>query len=172
MTPPAPLPVVTIVVAVTRNGAIGRGGDMLFHIPDDLRHFRRITMGHPVVMGRKTFESLPGGALPGRRNIVITRDPSRRFEGAETADSLFEALTLCADEPEIMIIGGGEIYREAIAVADRIELTLIDAEVDDADTFFPEVSRELWDLVSDSGRVVDSRSGLGLNYWTFERKQS
>jgi len=105
---------ITIVAAVTSDAAIGIGGDMLYHISDDLRRFKRITMGHPIIMGRKTFQSLPGGALPGRRNIVISRNHDFKPENCEVFDSLDAAIVACEDSDEVMIIGGGEIYRLAL----------------------------------------------------------
>lgn len=138
-------PSIIIIAAVTRDLAIGHRGDLLYHISDDLRRFRSLTMGHPIVMGRTTFESFPKGALPGRRNIIVTRNPSYQAPGAETAESLREALALAAtpaegiDSSRIYIIGGGQIYRQALPLADTLELTLIDAVRPDADTRFPHV---------------------------------
>lgn len=137
-----------IIVAIDRNGAIGRGGDLLFHISADLRRFKSLTMGCPIIMGRKTFESFPKGPLPGRRNIVVTRNPEYRRDGIETASSLTQALELAADAPDVYIIGGGEIYRQAITLADRLDLTEIDASVPDADTFFPPIDPELWHIAA------------------------
>lgn len=140
------LPSLAIIVATTRDFAIGRGGDLLFHISDDLKRFKTLTMGHPIIMGRKTFESFPKGALPGRRNIVITRNPDYSAHGVETAKSLEEALAMCPASSECFVIGGGEIYAAALPLASRIELTLIDAEVPDADTWFPTLSNREWSL--------------------------
>lgn len=158
---------VTIIAAVARDGAIGLRGDMPFHISADLRRFKQLTMGHPLVMGRKTFESLPGGALPGRRNIVVTRNESFAAPGAERAGSLDEALAMCADA-EVMIIGGGEIYRQAMPMADCLELTEIDAEVPDAEVFFPPVGDE-WTTVAESAPAVDPRSGAEYRFVTYRR---
>lgn len=126
---------VHIIVAIDRNGAIGRAGDMLYHLGADLRRFKRLTMGHPLIMGRKTFDSLPNGALPGRRNIVVTRNSQWESAGAERAGSLGEAFSLAGDG-DVFVIGGGEIYRQAMPFADVLDITEIDAESDDADTFF------------------------------------
>lgn len=130
-------PVVTMIVARLRNGAIGRAGGMPFHIPADLRHFKASTMGKPMIMGRKTFDSLPGGALPGRRNIVVTRNENWSAPGAERASSVEEALAMCHGMEEVMVCGGGEIYRRMMPVADRLIVTEIDAEIPDGDTFSP-----------------------------------
>jgi dihydrofolate reductase len=123
-----------LVVAVAANGVIGAGGTMPWHLPADFRRVKSLTMGKPLVMGRKTFESLPG-LLPGRRHIVITRDPEWHAEGAEVAHSLDEALHL-ANAPHIVIFGGAEIYAQALPRAHRIELTEIHAEIP-GDTHMP-----------------------------------
>lgn len=127
---------INIIVAATLDGAIGLRGDMLYYIRPDLQRFKALTTGHTVIMGRKTFESLPKGALPNRRNIVITRQTDFRAPGAELAHSLQEALNMAGGE-EIFIIGGESIYRAAMPLAQRLYLTQIHAERPDADTFFP-----------------------------------
>lgn len=160
----------SIIVAATRNNAIGRGGDMLFHISGDLKYFKATTMGKPIIMGRKTFESFPNGALPGRRNIVITRNRSYSAPGIETVASLDEAIAAAADAPEVMIVGGGEIYRQAFPKAHRLYLTLIDEEVADADTFLDGYKPEEWDLVSASEPMTDNKSNINYRFLTFERK--
>lgn len=132
---------IAIIAAVTADNAIGRGGDLIFHIREDLKRFKTLTMGHTVVMGRHTWDSLPKGALPGRRNIVVTRNRSLTFPGAESAASLPDAIELAraAGETEAFIIGGAQIYDAAINLADRLELTMIDATAPDADVHFPAV---------------------------------
>lgn len=166
-------PVVTIIVAVARDGAIGRRGDLLFHISDDLRRFKRLTMGHPIVMGRKTFESFPKGPLPGRTNIVVTRSGDYDGRGATVAGSLDEALKAAAaeDTGRIFIIGGGEIYRQAFGIADALELTDIDASVDDADTFFPAVNDVDWKLTEESEPMTDPRTGISYSFKTYARRR-
>lgn len=131
-------PKVKIIAAVCRNGAIGRGGDLLFHISDDLRRFKTLTLGHPIIMGRKTFESFPKGPLPGRRNIVISRRTDYAPAGAEVYPTPEAALEACDGADEVFIIGGGEIYRQFMPIADELLLTEIDAAPDNADTFFPD----------------------------------
>lgn len=123
-----------LVVAVTQNGVIGAGGTLPWHIPADLRHFKTLTMGLPMVMGRKTFDSLPG-MLPGRRHIVITRDPSWQADGAEAAGGLENALKL-ANAAKVAVIGGAEIFALALPLASRIELTEIKADIP-GDTLMP-----------------------------------
>lgn len=160
---------VTIIAIVASNGAIGKGGDQPFHISADFKHFKAVTLGKPVVMGRRTFEALPGGALPGRRNIVITRNGEWSAPGVETAASLERALAMCADVPEVMIIGGGEIYRSAMPLADRLMITRVDAAVEDADTFFPEIATGEWALVEESGTMTDPRSSHTFRFVTYAR---
>ncbi|MCM1067567.1 MAG: dihydrofolate reductase [Muribaculaceae bacterium] len=126
-----------LIVAIDRKGAIGRKGQLLHHISADLRRFKALTTGHTVVMGRKTFESLPKGALPNRRNIVVSRTPAYSAPGIEVAQSLDAALAMAGEDA--FVIGGAEIYRQALPKARTLHLTVIDAESDDADTFFPAI---------------------------------
>ena len=156
--------VISIIVACAGAGAIGRGGDLLFHISDDLKRFKRLTMGKPVIMGRKTFESFPNGALPGRRNVVITRQADYSAPSVETAQSLDDALSMCAGADEVFVIGGGEIYRQALPAADRIYLTEIDAEVPDADTFMPEIDMTKWSDTEASAYMTDPRKGVRYRF--------
>lgn len=128
---------ITIIAAVCRNGAIGRRGQLLYHISDDLRRFKALTMGHPIIMGRKTFESFPKGPLPGRRNIVITRSADYAPAAVEVVHSPQEALQAVEGVDNAYVIGGAEIYRAMLPVADELELTEIDAAPTDADAFFP-----------------------------------
>ena len=126
-----------LIVAIDRKGAIGRAGDQLYYIKEDLRHFKALTIGNTIIMGRKTFEALPKGALPGRKNIVVTRNQSYSAPGAETAHSIAEAVAMA--ENEAFIIGGAEIYRQGLPLADILHITVIDDETSDADTFFPPI---------------------------------
>ena len=132
----------TLIAAVARNGVIGRDGAIPWHLPGDLPRFKRITLGHPVIMGRKTWESL-GRPLPGRRNLVISRTPGLNLSGAEVFRSLQEALAACTVQEEIFVIGGTEAYREALPLAQRLLLTEIDADID-GDAFFPPLDRTQW----------------------------
>lgn len=159
----------TIIAAVAHDGAIGRNGDLAFHISADLKRFKALTTGHTVVMGRRTFESLPKGALPNRRNIVVTRNAAYGAPGIETAASLDEALAMAAGD-EIFIIGGGEIYRQAIGMADRLELTEIDADCQGADTFFPTVDPAQWQPVSATEPDTDPRTGTPYRFATYTRR--
>lgn len=160
---------ISIIVATGSDRAIGRNGDLAFHIRADLRNFKKITMGRPVIMGRKTFESLPNGALPGRRNIVISRNAAYSPAGAETACSLEKALALTAEADEVMIIGGGMIYEEAMPLADTLYITEIDATQPDADTFFPEIGAE-WTLTEATEPERDETSGLSYRFTRWGRR--
>ncbi len=149
-----------IIVAIDRRGAIGRGGDLLFYIKDDLRRFKALTMGNTLVMGRRTFESLPKGALPGRRNIVVSRNAAYTAPGIEVAPSLEAALALAADGPgDTFVIGGGQIYAQALAKADVLELTVVDAEAEAPDTYFPAIPL-------DDYRVEKIERGEGYSFVT------
>jgi dihydrofolate reductase len=130
--------IIALVVAVARNGVIGRGGDLPWRLPEDMAHFRDVTMGYPVVMGRRTWDSLraPYRPLPGRRNIVVTRNASWNVTGAERASSVDEALELVNGAERVSIIGGAQIFAAALPLADEVLLTEIDLDVD-GDTFFP-----------------------------------
>lgn len=141
---------VSIIVAAARDGAIGRQGGMIWHLPADLKHFKNITSGHTVIMGRRTFESLPKGALPRRRNIVVSRNPLFRAEGAEVFASLDDALRAARADGEVFIIGGAQIYKESMPIATRLYLTRIDAEAPDADAFFPDIDPARWQRISQS----------------------
>lgn len=132
----------SIVVAVARNGVIGRDNRLPWKLPKDLAYFKRVTMGHPVVMGRRTWESI-GKALPGRLNIVVTRNPSLDAPGATVVPSLAAAWKTAGDAAEVSVIGGTSIFREALPIADRIHLTEVEADVE-GDTFFPEFDRGEW----------------------------
>lgn len=147
-----------VIVAVSDNGAIGRDGDLLRHIPADLKRFKMLTMGHPVIMGRRTWESLPKGALPGRRNIVITSSSTFSAPGAESASSLEEAIAMCQINPVPFIIGGGQLYASALPYATELHVTRIFDSSPDADTFFPEINMDEWRLSEESERFNDGKN--------------
>lgn len=155
---------VSIIAIVARDGAIGIAGDQPFHIADDFRRFKALTLGKPIVMGRRTFEALPKGALPGRRNIVVTRSPEWSAPDTERAAAIEEALALAADAPETMIIGGGEIYRQAMPLATKLYITEVDAAVEGADTHFPAIDAGEWSLAESSPYYTDPRSGARYRF--------
>lgn len=151
---------VSMIVAIAKEGAIGRGGELLFHISDDLKRFKALTTGHAVIMGRKTFESLPKGALPGRRNIVVTRNSGYTAPAIETAPTLGEAVAMAlSGDDEPFIIGGGEIYRQGMGFASALYVTEIDAAVADADTFFPTIDPEVWAVAETSPWIIPTAIG-------------
>lgn len=165
---------VNMIVAAADNLAIGRGNDMPWHLSEDLKYFKKTTSGHTVIMGRRTFESI-GRPLPKRRNIVISRNPSASgltgVDGIECLSSLEEALDRCSQdaEKEVFIIGGGSIYAQAMKYADMIYLTHVHAEINDADTYFPEFASEEWKILSSSPEMKDEESGLIFNFEVFGR---
>lgn len=161
---------ISLVAAMTRNRVIGRDGGMPWHLPADLAHFKKVTMGRPVIMGRRTRESL-GRALPGRRNIVISRRRETAYPDAEVAASLEEALAACSDEEEVMILGGGEIYRQAMPRADVLELTWIETELE-GDTFFPEIDPGEWREVRSHYRPADEKNAWPMTFVRLERSYS
>lgn len=158
-----------IIAAMSRDLAIGRNGDLIWHLREDLRHFKALTLGHTVIMGRKTWQSLPKGALPGRQNIVISRNPDFSAPGALVCSSLQEALDK-ADTPEPFIIGGGEIYRLALPLARQLHITLIEAEYPDADTLFPRISEDEFSLTDSSEMYTDPSSSLTYRFLTYTRR--
>ena len=162
-------PEVNIIVAVAPDLAIGRGGDLLFHVSADLRRFKELTMGHPIIMGRKTFESLPKGALPGRRNIVVSRNSEYSAPGAEVVGSIEDAVSLCHEADKVFIIGGAQIYRRALDLADRLLLTRFDRSLPDADCFFPEISPDGWQSDYCSPWVSDEKSGVAYRFENLSR---
>ena len=134
-----------IIAAVAKNSVIGKDGKIPWHISEDFKHFKKETMGFPVIMGRKTFVSLPIQPLPGRENIVLTRSSDFSPEGVVVKHSLEEALDYCKDKEKVFIIGGAGVYKQAMDFADELELTEIEKEYE-GDTFFPEVNKNVWKL--------------------------
>lgn len=158
-----------LIAAVAADGAIGRNGDLAFHISADLKHFKELTMGHPVVMGRRTFESLPGGPLPGRLNIVLSASEGYSPADVSVAPTIEKALEIAsAADDTTFIIGGASVYARAMPLADRMELTRIDANCPDADTFFPAIGSE-WKKASEGPWTCDPRSGHRYRFETLVR---
>lgn len=159
----------SVIVAVAENGVIGGSGGLLWHISEDLQMFKRVTSGHPVVMGRKTFESL-GRPLPARTNVVITHNPDYRAEGITIARSLGEAIALFPALEEIFVIGGGEIYREAMPLADRLYLTRVGASYE-GDTRFPDWNPAEWSLISSEHHPRGKDFPHPFDFLVYERKR-
>lgn len=145
---------ISIIAAVARNRAIGLHNRLLYWLPNDLRRFKELTTGHTIVMGRLTFESLPKGALPNRRNIVLTHS-ERKFPGAETYSTLEDALNACTHDEEVFIIGGASIYKQTMPFADRLLLTEVNDTPNEADAFFPDYSD--WQLVASEQHEADEQ---------------
>lgn len=157
-----------IIVAVADDNAIGRDGNQPFFVSADLKHFKSLTMGHPIIMGRKTFEALPKGALPGRRNIIVTRTPGYKAEGAELACSIEDALSLVEGAGDAFVIGGASVYAQSMPFASRLYLTRIYARAEGADTFFPEIGSD-WQAVECGEINHDDKSGLYYRFEVMER---
>jgi len=157
---------ITLIAAMARNRAIGFDGDMPWHLPAELKHFKASTMGKPIVMGRKTWETI-GRALPGRQNIVVTRSRAFQAEGCTVVPSFDEAMEAAIGE-EVMIIGGGQLYRQALPLADRLILTLVDCEPE-ADTWFPEWNKDEWREINRRSQAADDNNALAYKVLKLER---
>ncbi len=157
-----------IVVAVDEAGGIGKNNQLLWHLPADLKHFKSITTGHPVIMGRKTFESI-GRPLPNRRNVVISRQQDLQIEGVEVVNSLKAAYALLAHEDLVFIIGGAQIYRESIQDAEKIHLTTVHHRFE-ADAFFPEMEPEVWQVVDRETHQADEKNAFSYSFITFIKR--
>jgi dihydrofolate reductase len=160
--------IVSIVVAIAENNAIGKNNQLLWHLPADLKHFKQITTGHTIIMGRKTFDSI-GRPLPNRRNIVVTRTAGLQIPGAEVTNTIAAALELCAAEDEVFIIGGAEIYKSALTLTDRIYLTRVHASYD-ADAFFPEIDFGTWKETNIEKQLPDEKNHVAYTFSTLLRK--
>lgn len=159
---------ISIVVAIAENNAIGKDNQLLWHLPADLKHFKDITNGHTIIMGRKTYDSI-GRPLPNRRNIVITRNTELDIPGVEITNSLNEALKLCTTEAEVFIIGGAELYKHALEATNRIYLTTVHHSYT-ADTFFPEIEPLEWNEISTEKHLPDEKNRVAYTFSTLERK--
>jgi dihydrofolate reductase len=161
---------ITIIAAAGENNALGKDKDLVWHLPDDFKRFKKLTSGHTIIMGRKTFESFPK-PLPDRIHIVVTRNRDYQKTGAVVVHSLQKALEAAKHDPQPFVIGGGEIYKQALPYAEKIELTRVHAEVD-ADTFFPEIDESKWELVKEEYHPKDERHEYAFTYLTYVRKLS
>lgn len=159
--------IVTMVVAIAENHAIGKNNQLLWHLPKDLKHFKQITNGHTIIMGRKTFDSM-GKPLPNRRNIVITRNQELELAGAEVVGSVEEALALCAPSEEVFIIGGGEIYKMAMPFTEKIYLTVVHHPFD-GDAYFPEIDSGVWTETASEHHEADDKHQYSFTFSTLER---
>ena len=158
----------SLIVAVADNWAIGKNNDLLWHISDDLKHFKALTTGHCIIMGRKTYESFPKRPLPNRRNIVITNNMDYREEGCEVVHSVQEALEQCKSDEQPFIIGGATVYRQFLPFVDKIFLTKVFATFE-ADTFFPEIDLSQFEQTAASEVFTDEKSGLRYQFLEYRR---
>ncbi len=159
---------ISIIVAIAQNNAIGKDNDLLWHISEDLKYFKRITSEHTVIMGRKTFESLPFKPLPKRKNIVITKDPLFHFQGCEVAYSIDEVFEFCDNEKENFVIGGGAIYEQFLPYAQKLYITHVYKDFE-ADIFFPEINKSEWKIEQKSETFFDEKSGLEYAFYVYKK---
>ena len=159
---------ISIIVAISEENAIGKQGGLLCHLPNDLKHFKAVTSGKTVIMGERTFFSLPKHPLPNRRNIVITDVAGKTFEGAESAYSIAEAVEKVRGEQEAFIIGGGMVYRQFMPIADKLYITHIHHSWSDADTFFPQIEQAEWRLVSEEKHSADADNPFDYTFAEYE----
>ncbi|MBD3723281.1 MAG: dihydrofolate reductase [Flavobacteriaceae bacterium] len=159
----------TIIAAAAENNALGKDNDLVWHLPDDFKRFKTLTSGHYIVMGRKTFESFPK-PLPNRTHVIITRQKDYIVpEGCIVVDTIEKAINSCPENEEVFIIGGGEIYKQSINIANKIELTRVHTEVE-ADTFFPEIDENNWKLIEEEYHPKDEKHQFNFTYLTYIRK--
>ena len=159
----------SLIVAMSENQVIGRDGGLPWRLSADLRRFKRLTMGHHIVMGRKTYGSI-GRPLPGRTSVVISRDPNYAPDGVLVARSIDQAKRLASEDTEAFFIGGGEIYRQVLPEVDRIYVTLVHAEID-GDTLFPELDLTAWDLVESTRAAADDKNEYDHSFLIYDRKR-
>jgi dihydrofolate reductase len=158
----------SIIVAMAKNRVIGNNNTLPWHLPADLKHFKALTMGHHIVMGRKTYESI-GKPLPGRISVVVTRNAKLKIKGCITANSLEQAIKTCGNDAEIFVIGGAELYRQAIDLADRIYLTEIDADIS-GDAYFTEFDGKSWRETERESHKPDEKNAYPYHFVVYDRK--
>lgn len=159
----------TLIAAAGENNELGKDKDLVWHLPDDFKRFKQLTTGHHIIMGRKTFETFPK-TLPRRTHVVVTRKDNYKKEGIVVVHSLERAVELSKEDPQPFVIGGGEIYKLAMDIADRIEITRVHGTFD-ADTFFPEIDLEKWDLIAEEYHEKDERHNYAFTYLTYDRRK-
>jgi dihydrofolate reductase len=159
----------TLIAAASENNALGKDNDLVWHLPDDFKRFKALTSGHYIIMGRKTFESFPK-PLPNRTHIIITRQNDYKVpEGCMVVNSLKKAIEVCPENEEIFIIGGGQIYKQSIEIADKIELTRVHTTVE-ADAFFPEIDEDIWEVIQSEYHPKDEKHQHDFTYLTFVKR--
>ena len=162
--------VISIIVAIDQKNAIGKDNQLLCHLPNDLKYFKSVTQGHTVIMGRNTYESLPNGALPNRRNIVLSRNKDLQLDKCEMAASLNEAIDSCKNEAEIFIIGGATVYAKAIDLADKLYITNIHHTFEGTDAFFPEINKDKWMEGSLLDNDADEKNKYAYTFLVYNKK--
>lgn len=160
--------ILTLIAAAAENNALGKDNQMIWHLPDDFKRFKQLTTGHYIIMGRKTFESFPK-ALPNRTHVIITRQKEYTAEGC-IVNSLEEAIKVCPQDEEVFVIGGGEIYKQSIEVADKIELTRVYGTSPDADAFFPEIDLSKWKMTEEVFHPKDEKHAYDMAFQTYLKK--
>lgn len=161
---------ITLIAAIAENNALGKDNKMMWHLPDDFKHFKTRTSGHYIIMGRKTFESFPS-ALPNRTSVIITRQSDYKApEGCIVVGSLDEAIKACPQDEEVFVIGGGEIYNQSIEIADKLDLTRVHAAFDDADAFFPKIDQKKWELINQVFHPKDEKHKYDMAFQIFIRR--
>lgn len=159
---------IILIAAAAENNALGKDNDLLWHLPDDFKRFKQLTSNHYIIMGRKTFESFPK-PLPNRTHVIITRQKDYKVDNCIVVNSLKHALEVCPENEDVFIIGGGEIYKQSMEIADLIELTRVHITID-ADTFFPEIDSADWKLLSEEFHPKDEKHQYAFTYQTFGKK--
>lgn len=159
---------IILIAAAAENNALGKDNDLLWHLPDDFKRFKQLTSNHYIIMGRKTFESFPK-PLPNRTHVIITRQKNYEVENCIVVSGLKQALEVCPENEDVFIIGGGEIYKQSMEIADLIELTRVHTTID-ADTFFPEIDPNDWKLLSEEFHPKDEKHQFAFTYQTFGKK--
>ena len=160
---------ISIIVAVSEDWGIGRDNDLLWHIPEDLRRFKRLTLGKSVIMGKRTWESLPKRPLPGRKNIVLTDIPGEQIDSAVAAYSIEDAVSKCERDEEAFIIGGGSIYRQFMKIAQRLYITHVHKKAT-ADVWFPKIDRRKWKIIEKEECVSEDDNKIPYSYVIYERR--
>jgi dihydrofolate reductase len=160
---------ISIIVAVSEDWGIGKDNELLWHISEDLKRFKRLTLGKTILMGKKTWDSLPRKPLPGRKNIVLTDVPDECIDCSVTAYSIDDALSKCDPGEEIFVIGGGSVYRQFMDIADRLYITHVHRKAE-ADVYFPEIDRGIWRVVETEDFKTDDAEGISYTYSIYERK--
>ncbi|MBG7612703.1 dihydrofolate reductase [Polaribacter sp. BAL334] len=163
---------ITLIAAIAQNNALGKNNDLIWHLPADLKHFRQLTTGHHIIMGRKTYESI-GKPLPNRTTIIVTRNKEYFQEGCLTASSLEEAIEICKNEKTVCIVGGEQIYRQALEnnVVDFLEITLVHHEFD-ADAFFPKIDITIWEEISREDFKADEKNKYDYSFFKYQKKSN